>query len=54
MLQRIDGQRRYQIAQAALAQLVKSADERGVAIELRQFGVEPDACDSALLAPILR
>jgi Mg-chelatase subunit ChlD len=54
MLQRIDGKRRYQIAQAALAQLVKSADERGVAIGLRQFGVEPDACDSALLAPISR
>ncbi|AML53366.1 hypothetical protein RC74_20795 [Falsihalocynthiibacter arcticus] len=52
MLQRIDGQRRYQIAQTALSQLVKSAEARGIAIGLRQFGVAPDACDSALLAPI--
>ena len=52
MLQRIDGQRRYQIAQEALTELVKSADARGIAIGLRQFGVAPDACDSALLAPI--
>jgi Mg-chelatase subunit ChlD len=52
MLQRIDGKRRYQIAQDALAPLATQAAERGIAIGLRQFGIEPDACDTGLLAPI--
>lgn len=52
MLQRIDGKRRYQVAQEALAPLATQAAERGIAIGVRQFGIEPDACDTGLLAPI--
>ncbi len=54
MLQRIDGKRRYQIAQTALAPLAQQADARGIAIGLRRFGIAPDACDTELLAPVAR
>ncbi len=54
MLQRIDGKRRYQIAQTALAPLAQQANARGIAIGLRRFGIAPDACDTELLAPISR
>lgn len=54
MLQRIDGKRRYQIAQTALAPLAQQANARGIAIGLRRFGIAPDACDTELLAPVSR
>lgn len=52
MLQRVDGKPRYQIAREALAPLAAQANARGIAVGLRQFGIQPDACDTQLLAPV--
>lgn len=53
MLKRLEGKRRYQIAQNALQNLVKQADASGVALGLRRFGIVPESCDTELLSPII-
>lgn len=52
MLQRLGNKRRYEIAQDALTSLTAVAEERGIALGLRRFGIQPDACDTELLAPV--
>ena len=52
MLKRIDGVRRYRIAQAALIGLVDIAEEKGSQLGLRVFGTKPDTCETLPLAPL--
>lgn len=53
MLQRLDGQRRIDIARHALLQLVNEQIQPGTAVALRVFGHrKADACDTELLAPL--
>ncbi|MGO4916946.1 VWA domain-containing protein [Pseudogemmobacter sp. W21_MBD1_M6] len=52
MLKRLGSTPRYRIAKEALAALATTADAQGIAIGLRRFGIQPDACDTELLAPV--
>ena len=49
MLKRLNGRRRYQIAQSALETLLQELKQSRVSVGLRLFGVTPDQCETALV-----
>ncbi len=51
MLKRLDGRPRYQIAQSALETLLSGLQQSRVSVGLRLFGMTPDQCETALVAP---